>query len=164
MGLPRGPRPTPPEVLRQRGSPRANKCKKAPRPPYGTPRCPKWLDDEAKIVWGQVIEHLQTMGVLAKSDGIALARYCRLFVRWKRCAAFIQQYGESYPMKDKLGNVVSFAPHPQVNILNKLSGDLLRLEHEFGLTPSARARIEVDVPEPVEPEGKGRFFGVVRAG
>jgi len=93
-----------------------------------------------------------------------LARYCSLFVRWKRCAAFIQQYGESYPMKDKLGNVVSFAPHPQVNILNKLSGDLLRLEHEFGLTPSARARIEVDVPEPVEPEGKGRFFGVVRAG
>ena len=44
----------------------------------------------------------------------------------------------------------SIVLQPQVSIANKLALALTRLEQEFGLTPSARARIDVKV-EPKEP-------------
>lgn len=40
---------------------------------------------------------------------------------------------------------------PQVAIANKLAQQLTRLEQEFGMTPSARSRIQVSNPEPARP-------------
>jgi P27 family predicted phage terminase small subunit len=140
----RGPRPVPTAVLKARGSARAGKNKKEPAPPPGRPACPDWLDDEAKQVWAQVIPLLEEMGVLTRADTNALARYCQLFARWKKAELFIQRFGESYPCKSGNGIVKCFLPFPQSGLSLKLSIALTRLEQEFGLTPSARSRIEVD--------------------
>jgi P27 family predicted phage terminase small subunit len=112
-------------------------------------------------VWKQIVPVLDGLGVLTKIDGNALARYCRLFVRWRQCDAFIREHGESYETTDQNGRVTSYQQYPEVGIVNKLSVLLLRLEQEFGLTPSARARIEVDVEPPRGADDKERFFKVV---
>ncbi len=64
-----------------------------------------------------------------------------------------------YPLKDEEGKIKYVAPWPQVSIANKLAQQLTRLEQEFGLTPSARARLQLS-PAKKEPTAhdKGRFF------
>jgi len=156
----RGPRPTPTAILEQRGSDLVRDRRNEPQPEKGHPDVPDWLDSDAKVIWHQVCTDLDSMGVLTKVDGGALARYCRLFVRWKQADKFIRDRGEMYPTKNKDGDVTSFQQFPQVGIVNKLSVELLKIEREFGLTPSSRARIQVDVKPSGETTGKERFFRV----
>src|SRR3990167_11235512 len=86
----RGPAPTPTATLKQRGSWRANERKNEPQPERRIPDCPDWLAPEAAEVWNQMAVLLDAMGVLTVADGNALARYCVLWVRWKRAAIFVQ--------------------------------------------------------------------------
>ena len=141
----RGPAPTPTAMLKLRGSWRAKTREGEPQPPPGRPKCPQWLDDDAKKVWRQLVPQLDEMGVLTKVDANALARYCRLWSRWRQAEAFIDRHGEVYPLKDEHGKVRYFQQFPQVSIANKLAQQLTRLEQEFGMTPSARSQIDVEV-------------------
>ena len=143
----RGPPPTPTDILKLRGSWRAKGRLAEPKPPKGAPRCPSWLAAAAKIVWRQMVAILTELKVLTKADGNALARYCVMWVEWQACTAFVLKYGISYPLKEDKGKVKCFQQFPEVAQRNKLSGDLAKLEAEFGLTPAARTRIEVEVPD-----------------
>jgi P27 family predicted phage terminase small subunit len=156
----RGPAPTPTEILKLRGSPLAKKRAKQgeSKGPSGRPRCPNWLDAEAKAMWRRLVPQLELMGVLTRIDGNALARYCRLWSRWRKAEEFIDQHGEMYPLKDEKGQTKYFQQWPQVAIANKLAQQLTRLEQEFGMTPSSRTRIQV-APRAKEPSNaKSRFF------
>jgi P27 family predicted phage terminase small subunit len=156
----RGPAPTPTPILKLRGSRRATRKREAAEVhgPAGTPDPPDWLDDDARKAWDELVPMLEGMGVLTRIDGNALARYCRLWVRWRKMETFIQEKGEMYPLRNDDGNVKCFVQWPQVAIANKLAQQLTRLEQEFGMTPSARARIQV-APQPQEAAcGKARFF------
>lgn len=154
MGL-RGPRPTPTEVLRLRGSPRADRNPGEPQPERQPPPKPAWLGDEASEVWDEMVPKLMGLRVLTAIDGNALARYCEHFVQWKKAAAFVRQHGVSYPIRDGNGKVKALGQFPEVALMHKASATLARLEAEFGLTPSSRTRISVE-PEPL-PDPKGYF-------
>lgn len=153
----RGPRPTPTEVLRLRGSWRADLNRGEPKPPPGPPERPDWLDDEAAAVWDQLVPQLESMRVLTSIDGMALARYCVLWTHWRRAALFVDKYGTSYTIKDGNQRVKAIAQFPEVAQVHKLSTALGRLEAEFGMTPSARSRISVQV-QPPEAEHMARYF------
>jgi P27 family predicted phage terminase small subunit len=114
-----------------------------PKGPPGTPKCPSWLDKDAKAAWRQIVPMLEQMGVLTRIDVNALARYCRLWSRWRRAEKFIEEKGEVYTLRDEKGNVRCVQQFPQVGIANKLAQQLTRLEQEFGMTPSARTRIQI---------------------
>ena len=102
---------------------------------------------------------LESMRVLTKIDSNALARYCRTWSRWRKCEAFIEKNGVSYPLRDPDGKIRYLQTWPEVSICNKLAQQLTRLEQEFGLTPSARSRIQVSNPEPVAIDPKvAKFF------
>lgn len=148
----RGPRPLPTAVLEARGSRRARQDKNEPQPPAGKGVCPDWIEPAAKEVWAQMVPILDAMGVLTIADTNALTRYCQMFARWKKAEQFIQQFGETYPVKSGTGVVKCFFQWPQVNLAQKLSTALTKLEQEFGLTPSARSRIDVKTPFLPEPE------------
>lgn len=156
----RGPTPTPTAILQRRGSREVASRANEPQPELGAPRCPAWLDKDAKAVWRQLVPQLDAIGVLTKIDGNALARYCRLFVRWKQCDAFVRKYGETYVAAYTEGKPTSFQQFPEVGIINRLGPQLLRLEQEFGLTPAARTRIQVTPRPAVQADGKERFFKV----
>jgi len=159
----RGPPPTPTAVLKLRGSTLVTKERESRevKAPSGRPACPRWLDKDAKSAWKYIAPILEGMGVLTRADVNALSRYCRLWSRWRKAELFIDEHGEVYPLKDDAGNVKCVQQWPQVSIANKLAHQLTRLEQEFGLTPSARARLQL-APEPKEKpsRGKERFFNV----
>lgn len=146
MGL-RGPAPTPTAILKTRGSKMAKyERTREPQPTPDAPPCPAHLDKPERAAWDDLAPKLAAMGVLTSVDGNALERYCVLWVRWRKVSEFIAKYGETYPIKDDAGKIKCFMPFPQVAIVNKLGEALLRLEVQFGLTPAARARIEVNTP------------------
>ncbi len=77
-----------------------------------------------------------------------------MWVEWRTALAFVRKHGSTYPIKDGNGKVKALGQFPQVAQIHKLSLALSRLEAEFGLTPSARTRINVPIsgePEEVDP-------------
>jgi len=147
----RGPAATPTDILKLRGSRRGDRRPNEPKPPKGQPRCPSRLTKEEKSVWKQLVAILREMNVLTVADGNALARYCVMWCEWWRCDAHLKKYGLSFPMKrivgkgkDERTEVIGFQPFPELVQRNKLSVELRRLEAEFGLTPAARTRIQVE--------------------
>ena len=153
----RGPAATPTATLKIRGSWRGDVRKNELQPESGRPRCPAWLRKDAKSAWKQLVPLLDNMGVLTKIDGNALARYCEMWARWRAVSEFVVRHGESFPIKDGQGNLVGFRSLPQARTASHLSGELLRLEQQFGLTPAARVGLTVG-ERPSTNDDKSRFF------
>jgi len=117
------------------------------------------LNADALKVWNEVVVELSAMGILSKSDGRALGRYCDALVRWRKAAKFIDEHGDMYALKDANGQPKCFQQYPQVSLYHKLGLMLLRLEQEFGLTPSARARFTAPMANSEINDVEREFFG-----
>jgi len=164
----RGPKPTPTAVLQRRGSWRGKARGKEPRADRGIPACPFPKANAAYAIWQQVTELLDNMGILTVADGLALERYCRLFVRWRKAEAELASKNDQmvYAITDDAGTVKSIQQLPHVAIARTLSAELSRLEQQFGLTPSARAglgmsplaKVEDDAKAKKKQKSKERFF------
>ncbi len=64
-----------------------------PKPKKKAPKCPNWLDTEAKKEWRRVAKQLEELGVLTEVDMAAFAGYCEAYARWKEAEEFISKYG-----------------------------------------------------------------------
>ena len=163
----RGPAPTPLAILQARGS----KCDRAAdNPPSlpGRPGMPKRLTPNAKRVWKRLIPMLERMGVLNQIDGFQLERYCTVFARWREAEDFIAKNGSTYTVKGDTAcyvgevngvRVVGFMEYPQVKRAAQLDETLRKIEAQFGMTPSARARISADQGQQQDNQnGKLKYF------
>ena len=151
----RGPAPTSTEILKLRGSPMVARERERSevKPPSGKPRCPDHLDRKTKAAWKKLVPLLEAMGVLTRVDGNALARCCRLWSRRRKAEDFIDDHGDMYPLKDDAGQTACFQQWPQVAIAHKLALQLTRIEQEFGMTPSACARLHIPSDRRTKREG-----------
>ena len=141
----RGPVPIPTDILAARGSSvPGRKRQSEPKPKGRLGSASKRLSKEEKSVWKQVVKDLDEMGVGRRPDSRILERYCVEFVLyWKDCQ-FVREHGTVYSLKDDHGHEKCVAQYPQVGAMHKRAATLLRIEQEFGLTPSARARLHVE--------------------
>lgn len=126
-----------------------------PLPRAGPVAAPDWLGEEARKVWDRVAPDLVDCGMLRPIDAAALGRYCELLVVWVQCKDYIAKHGRNYPVHalptvaerkagKKQGPLVGLKPMPDVSLLMRCSSELVKLERELGLTPSARTRIRVE--------------------
>ena len=154
----RGPPRKPLETLQRRGSWLATQRKDDGfiQTEPGIPICPSHLSRREKVVWRETVGHLSAMGVLAVADRAAVARYCRMSVRWRDLADIVAKGGETYltrrvvqPHEKMLTDEdheeieIHIQARPEVGILDKLTTQLLRIEQQFGMTPAARSSIQV---------------------
>lgn len=139
----RGPKPTPTDVLKLRGSWRANINPDEPEPPKGKPVCPVRLTGQAKTCWQRMTKLLDEMNVLTLVDGNALCRYCLLWARYVDVEKWLIKYGRNGNAMPIVRHekVVAFGRLPQTSVAAQLCDQLLRLEQQFGLTPSSRSRM-----------------------
>jgi len=144
----RGPPPKPVALRVLHGNPGKRPLNGKPQPPVEAPRCPKALNPEARKVWKRIVPQLKMMGVLASVDRDALVAYCRTYARWKAAEDFLEKHGEVYPIRDEGGKVKCMMQFPQVAIARNLLQTLRAYQQEFGLTPSARSRIDITPPRP----------------
>jgi P27 family predicted phage terminase small subunit len=131
---------------------------KEPVSPPGQPQRPDNLNDLELEVWDYITDKLDAMGVLAITDGKSIERYAYTYVRFWTAAEFVRKNGETFPVRDKDGNLKGVQLLPQANLLNTLGPQLLKLEQEFGLTPSSRAGIKLEKQQ-IEDKAKQKFFG-----
>ena len=131
----RKPKPTALKVLE--GNPGGRPLNpNEPKPAKKAPRCPAWLEDEAKKEWKRMGKTLEQMGLLTEMDMAAFAGYCQAYARWKEAEEFITQHGSIVKTPSGYWQQV-----PQVSIAQTYLKIMNKFAEQFGLTPSSRSRI-----------------------
>jgi len=156
-----GPQPMPKKILELRGSWRAKKLDHEPPCDPRRPEMPAWIEKDrlAAEAWSRLTEQLGIMGLLSRTDAMAVERYAKVWANWRRAEDFIFEKGTVYPIKDKSGNVRHVSTWPQTREARNLAGMLTQLEDRFGLSPAARARVRsVGAANIHDDVGKSRFF------
>lgn len=141
VGRPR--KPTALHVLNGNPSKIKNLGKNEPKPAPIAPKCPAWLSKDAKKEWKRVAPELERLGLLTQLDMVALSGYCESWAQYKKAIEFIHDHDDVYPITDAEGNIKYLQQVPQVSMANKAIANVRALCSEFGLTPSARGRIQV---------------------
>jgi P27 family predicted phage terminase small subunit len=132
----RGPPPTPTQVLAERGSWRAKLNPTERTPKSGAPRPPKGLSTEAAAEWKRVAAALAPTRVLTSADRSALLMYVQAWSHMQEAAAQIAKDGTVIVLPNAFPT-----QNPYLKVFNESHRQCLRMLQEFGLTPSARARI-----------------------
>lgn len=135
----RGRKPKPTALKQLEGNPGHRPLNtNEPKPIGKMPRCPSWLEDEAKREWKRMGKVLEDMGMLTEMDMAAFAGYCQAYARWRAAEEFITQHGDMVRTPNGYLQQV-----PQVSIAQTNLKILLKFCEQFGMTPSARSRIVV---------------------
>ena len=140
----RGPKPTPTAALKLRGSNLAkNRVKHEPAQPAGLPVRPDWTDPELMAIWDWLVEQLTAMRLLSSADQVAMRRYCRLALAGERSTDTDEQL--------------------------KIAAACRAFETDYGLSPSARARIGISLsrlqaPAPKTMDPASEFAGTAKEG
>lgn len=140
-----GAKRTPTRLRVLRGNPRDKPINQLePQPPSGTPDPPAWLSPLENEAWETVTTALEPMGIVTLADGPALTVLAQAWAEWREARGTIQDEGAYYERRSEAG-VVSLQRHPAVGIASDAWRRIATMLAEFGLTPSARSRLEVAV-------------------
>jgi len=147
----KGRKPTPTALHLLRGNP--GKRRRNPREPRPPPlevlEAPPWLDPAAREEWQRLAPLLGQLGIVTATDADALAAYCVAWVTWKEATKKLREGGLVVKTDDGKP-VVS----PYVKIAHLAMAHCARLLVELGMTPSARARVQVRPDAPATAAGK----------
>jgi len=144
----RGPKPTPLHLKLVRGNPGKRKLPdqtKELRAPLDEPTPPAHLCDDAKVEWGRVVSILVQLKLMTALDRAPLAAYCQAYGRWVQAERALAAMAEKdmltrgLMIKTTGGNLIQ---NPLVGTANKAKADMVRYAAEFGMTPSARTRLQ----------------------
>ena len=135
----RGPAPAPTKLKLLKGTEPGRINLNEPKPLPGRAERPGWLSKYAAEEWDRVAPHLEAMGTLTAADGMALAVYCESVARWRQISAVV---ANSPPVIQREGLLVKNPAYSQVR---DAAIEVRMWAREFGLTPSARAGIRVDL-------------------
>jgi P27 family predicted phage terminase small subunit len=105
-----------------------------PKSPAAGIEPPDDLDGFSLAKWNESVPMLSTMRVWGEAERETWARYCRVYALWRACYEIICTLGQTY---EKPSGVI--APRPETLLLIQYNVQLIRLECEFGLTPSSRS-------------------------
>ena len=132
-----GRKPKPTALKRLEGYPVKSQLNEyEPQPGKKAPKCPLWLDTEAKKEWRRTAKQLEDLGILTEVDMAAFAGYCQAYARWKEAEEFISRHGTIVKTPSGYWQQV-----PQVSIAQTYLKIMHKFCEQFGLTPSARSRM-----------------------
>lgn len=156
-----GRRPTPTHLKLVTGNPGRRPLPRGEaRLAAALPSVPSHLCPEAVIEWDRVARELFTAGLLASMDRATLAAYCQAYARWAQAELVLAEMGRRDPLTGGLmirtsgGNAIQ---NPVVGTANRAAADMVRYAAEFGMTPSARTRIQAE-PPPRQADPAEKYF------
>jgi P27 family predicted phage terminase small subunit len=101
--------------------------------------------DDARAEWERTVPILQSMGLLSTLDMAALAAYCQAYGRWQMAEREMRRLTKKGTtgllIKTAQGNYIQ---NPLLGIISRNIQIMHKFITEFGLSPSARSRIQVD--------------------
>ena len=142
----RGPKKTPTNILKLRGSERAkDRQKNEPIPKQGMPKPPDWLDGEGLKEWFKWAQLLYDQGTLTLIDANVLAYYCEAHADFLYAKELCRTRGGKTAMviKTTNGNMMT---SPAYAIKRHAMALATKLAAELGMSPTGRT--EINVPKP----------------
>jgi P27 family predicted phage terminase small subunit len=152
---PRGRKPLPTSLKKLRGTWRPDRASGTePQVESAIPEPPDWLSADALAEWKRLAPQLAAAGLLTKLDRAALASYCSAWGDLCEANRTLQQFGSTYITER--GVIVL---HPMLKVVERSRHALRAFASEFGLSPSARTRVDAkSVPVDDEDEARRRRF------
>jgi P27 family predicted phage terminase small subunit len=98
---------------------------------------PEGLDGVALQKWRESVPMLQTMRVWGTEQRDTWTRYCQIFSLWKTAYTKVSAEGATY-----FANGL-WRTRPEAVLARQYAKDLLTIEQQFGITPSAKASVSV---------------------
>lgn len=112
--------------------------KEEPAPKTKIPKPPPHVQGEALAEWKRISRKLHKLKLLTTIDGTALAAYCIEYERWADANDKLRTHGTVGKTKNG-----QFIQSPFLSIANRASCEMRKWLIEFGMTPSARSRVDV---------------------
>ncbi len=173
-----GRKATPTRLRLLRGNPQRRPLNALePDPARGVPDAPRWFNVLQLEGWETMVRALEPMGVLTISDGPALAILAQAWAEWREAEATVAVRGAYYetpmggstssssgeqqslpgcaPKDDRAAGGVWIRAHPAVAVAANAWRRVASMLAEFGLTPAARARLQVAPQD--EPDAFAEF-------
>ena len=139
----RGPAPEPTALKLIKGNPGKRALNpNEPKPRRKRPHCPEYLDEAARKEWRRLLPILQHMRVLTEADYITLANLCQQYSMLMKAQEQLTKSGLLF--KTPSGYIQQ---SPLVSIVSNCTAQVTALCREFGLTPSARTRVQAQGEE-----------------
>ena len=149
--------PVPSKIKKLRGTYRKDRVVPAePQPAAIPPNPPRWLSRYARSEWRYIVLKLEELGLAAKIDRAELAAYCEAYANFREATEQLKTAPRV--VKTYNGNYVQ---SPWVSIQNKAAEAMHRYAQQFGMSPSARTRINVAQPEDESGGLVAELFAVV---
>ena len=148
----RGPqaKPTPLRILHGDRPDRINDAE--PVPPTGEIECPAWASDQARDVWARLAPGLESRGVLTVWDADAFLVLCEALARYRTATQLVN--GSALLVQGGSG----LMKNPALQVQAEAERTFLTCASRFGLTPSDRASIKVEVSDADTSKGAGRLL------
>ncbi len=153
----RGPKSTPNVIKLLRGNPgkRPLNLSDGINPPIATPSPPDWLSPQSKKEWRRISAELEELGLISEIDKASLSTYCQTWgdlCELERAMASKRRKVMGQTAKDelaeKLGDMYFWTTPTGFQRESALHRKIVEMRSEldryvknFGLNPSARARV-----------------------
>lgn len=103
---------------------------------------PKWLSNDSKKVFRQLVKEFEHNEMLKNVDVHHLALFADAFVNYIKCSEIIEQDGLMIEHTNKAGET-NKVPHPLLTKKKQLFEQLNKIMGEFGLSPASRAKLAI---------------------
>jgi len=110
--------------------------RKEPKFSSTLPKCPEWLNTDAKKEWKRLLPDLEMSGILRQVDMAVFAGYCDNYAMWKKASELIEV--EGLTIETMQGGLKA---HPATAIRDKALEKMKSFAVEFGFTPASRSRV-----------------------
>jgi len=147
----RGPAPEPSILKYIRGNPSKETLNTTEPTPELVPSsfpAPKTLEGKAVEVWNDTVPKLARMRVLTEADVPTLTRYCIEASLYLVCYEKVKSAGEEYIQWEPDPNrtdgklrITYTQVAPWATQMHRHHAAMLRIEQEFGMTPSSRSQV-----------------------
>ena len=143
----RKPRPTKLKILA--GEPNKDRINdNEPDAPEGRPVQPDGLDDIGKTAWAALCESLDALGILSTVDHHALEIYAHSYSGYRAALAYLDATnGQQIRVWEENGKL-QMRRNPIMTEIHTHRAELMKMQAEFGLTPSSRSRLTVPGAKP----------------
>ena len=155
----RGPVPTP-KALRLLKNDKAHahlyKDIVEPIPSGGRPEPPSYLSERAREIFIDFVNRIEDMYPPSDTDMDTIVLYSNNKEQLECYELVLREEGSTYEVIDKLGNIIRKA-RPEVTMLKDCKALQVTLLREFGISPSARGRVNL---KPKETKKENPFAAV----
>tara|TARA_R100001443_G_scaffold88974_1_gene95378 strand:- start:1530 stop:1988 length:459 start_codon:yes stop_codon:yes gene_type:complete len=108
--------------------------------PSSMPILPNYISEAAKKYYLATASKLYQMNLINDVDETALVLLAEAYDDYRKAKDYIDEHGDTYSVTNQAGEIL-YKMHPKARIMSESWLRVKKMLSEFGLTPSARAKL-----------------------